>query len=108
MRSMEYCTSVHVMYPEKYVAKNLYLRSIVCTPGSSYSPSMQTIRAKKVIRITAPVLYVLLGPTHIQLVVLRVVQDLDELHHVGVVQLLHDGNLAVHLNRKILSDVIES
>jgi hypothetical protein len=102
MRSMEY------MYPEKYGAKNLCLRSRVCTPGSSYSLSMQTLRAKKVIGLTAPVLYILLVPTHVQLVVLRIVQDLDELHDVGMVQLLHDGNLAVHLNIQILSDVIES
>ena len=34
---------------------------------------------------------------HVEIVVLRVVQDLDQLDHVRVVQLLHDCDLAVDL-----------
>ena len=34
---------------------------------------------------------------HVEIVVLWVVQDLDQLDHVGVVQLLHDCDLAVYL-----------
>lgn len=35
--------------------------------------------------------------THVQLIVLRIVQHLHQLHHVWVVQLLHDGDLSVYL-----------
>ena len=35
-------------------------------------------------------------PTHVKIVLLWIVQDLHQPHHVGVVQLLQDGDLTVH------------
>lgn len=40
--------------------------------------------------------------THIKIVVLWVVQHLEELDDVGVVELLHDGDLPVDLLERVL------
>ena len=44
--------------------------------------------------------YVIIIPlTHIKLIVLRIVKNLDKLHNVRVVKFLHYSDLAIHLQR---------